>query len=90
MIYFDTLKTANELTTAGMDANQAKTLINIIKAVLENQHSQQATKQDLELVASQCKAEIHEVKSEIKAIKWMLGVFGTIVMVAIVQHNFVH
>ena len=90
MIYFDTLKTANELTTAGMDAHQAKTLINIFKVLLENQHSQQATKQDLELVASQCKTEIHEVKSEIKAIKWMLGVFGTIVMVAIVQHNFVH
>ncbi len=29
MIYFDTLKTANEPTTAGMDARQAKTLINI-------------------------------------------------------------
>ena len=83
MIYFDTLKTANEPTTAGMDAHQAKTLINIFKVLLENQHSQQVTKQVLELVASQCKAEI-------QAIKWMLGVFGTIVMVAIVQHNFVH
>lgn len=83
MIYFDTLKTANEPTTAGMDAHQAKTLINIFKVLLENQHSQQVTKKVLELVASQSKAEI-------KAIKWMLGVFGTIVMVAIVQHNFVH
>ena len=83
MIYFDTLKTANEPTTAGMDAHQAKTLINIFKVLLENQHSQQVTKQVLELVASQSKAEI-------KAIKWMLGVFGTIVMVAIFQHNFMH
>jgi hypothetical protein len=30
------------------------------------------------------------VKTEIKALKWMLGTFGVIVMVAIVQHGFVH
>ena len=90
MLFIDTLKTVNELTNSGMDENQARTIITMLKDLMDGQFLSLATKQDLEKVSIECKAEIFEVKTEIKALKWMLGTFGVIVMVAIVQHGFVH
>ena len=60
------------------------------KGILDIQFVRLATKQDLEKVSFELKAAIFEVKTEIKALKWMLGTFGVIVMVAIVQHGFAH
>ena len=62
----------------------------MLKGLLGSQFVGQATKRDLEKVSFELKAAIFEVKTEIKALKWMLGTFGVIVMVAIVQHGFVH
>ncbi len=62
----------------------------ILKGLLDSQFFGQATKRDLEKLSFELKAEIFEVKTDIKALKWMLGTFGVIVMVAIVQHGFVH
>jgi hypothetical protein len=90
MFFIDTLKTVNELTNSGMDENQARTITTMLKDLMDGQFLSLATKQDLEKVSIECKAEIFEVKTEIKALKWMLGTFGVIVMVAIVQHGFVH
>jgi len=90
MLFIDTLKTVNELTNSGMDENQARTITTMLKDLMDGQFVSLATKQDLEKVSIECKAEIFEVKTEIKALKWMLGTFGVIVMVAIVQHGFVH
>lgn len=90
MIYMDTLKTMSELTNSGMDAKQARTITTLLKNLIDGQFGHLATKQDLEKISSDCKAEIFEVKTEIKALKWMIGSFGLIVMVAIIQHGFVH
>ncbi len=90
MIYMDTLKTMSELTNSGMDAKQARTITTLLKDLIDGQFGHLATKQDLEKISSDCKAEIFEVKTEIKALKWMIGSFGLIVMVAIIQHGFVH
>jgi hypothetical protein len=62
----------------------------MLKGILDIQFVRLATKQDLEKVSFELKAAIFEVKTEIKALKWMLGTFGVIVMVAIVQHGFAH
>ena len=62
----------------------------ILKGLLDSQFVGQATKRDLEKLSFELKAEILQVKTDIKALKWMLGTFGVIVMVAIVQHGFVH
>lgn len=86
----DTLKTMSELTNSGMDAKQARTITTLLKDLIDGQFGHLATKQDLEKISSDCKAEIFEVKTEIKALKWMIGSFGLIVMVAIIQHGFVH
>jgi hypothetical protein len=90
MIYMDTLKTMSELTNSGMDAKQARTITTLLKDLIDGQFGHLATKQDLEKISTDCKAEIFEVKTEIKALKWMIGSFGLIVMVAIIQHGFVH
>jgi hypothetical protein len=90
MIYMDTLKTRSELTNSGMDAKQARTITTLLKDLIDGQFGHLATKQDLEKISTDCKAEIFEVKTEIKALKWMIGSFGLIVMVAIIQHGFVH
>lgn len=86
----DTLKTMSELTNSGMDAKQARTITTLLKDLIDGQFGHLATKQDLEKISTDCKAEIFEVKTEIKALKWMIGSFGLIVMVAIIQHGFVH
>jgi hypothetical protein len=62
----------------------------MLKRLLDSQFVGQATKRDLEKVSFELKAAIFEVKTDIKALKWMLGTFGVIVIVAIVQHGFVH
>jgi len=62
----------------------------MLKGILDIQFVRLAMKQDLEKVSFELKAAIFEVKTEIKALKWMLGTFGVIVMVAIVQHGFAH
>jgi hypothetical protein len=62
----------------------------LLKDLIDGQFGHLATKQDLEKISTDCKAEIFEVKTEIKALKWMIGSFGLIVMVAIIQHGFVH
>jgi hypothetical protein len=62
----------------------------MLKGILDIQFVGHATKRDLEKISFELKAAIFEVKTEIKALKWMLGTFGVIVMVAIVQHGFVH
>jgi hypothetical protein len=90
MIYMDTLKTMSELTNSGMDAKQARTITTLLKNLIDGQFGHLATKQDLEKISTDCKAEIFEVKTEIKALKWMIGSFGLIVLVAIIQHGFVH
>lgn len=90
MIYMDTLKTMSELTNSGMDAKQARTITTLLKNLIDGQFGHLATKQDIEKISTDCKAEIFEVKTEIKALKWMIGSFGLIVMVAIIQHGFVH
>ena len=90
MIYMDTLKTMSELTNSGMDAKQARTITTLLKDLIDGQFGHLATKQDLEKISTDCKAEIFEVKTEVKALKWMIGSFGLIVMVAIIQHGFVH
>jgi hypothetical protein len=62
----------------------------MLKGLPDSQFVGQATKRDFKKVSFELKAAIFEVKTEIKALKWMLGTFGVIVMVAIVQHGFVH
>jgi hypothetical protein len=62
----------------------------MFKGILDIQFVGHATKRDLEKISLELKAAIFEVKTEIKALKWMLGTFSVIVMVAIVQHGFVH
>jgi hypothetical protein len=97
MVIFDTLQSVNDLTESGMDVKQAKSITGLFKKLIEGQYSHLATKQDLDKLSTECKADIFElkveisaVKSEIKSVKWMLSAFGAIVMVAIVQHNFIH
>ncbi|MBU3599183.1 DUF1640 domain-containing protein [Polynucleobacter sp. 30F-ANTBAC] len=97
MIFFDTLQSVNDLTESGMELQQAKSIMGLFKKLIEGQYSHLATKQDLEKLSTECKADICElkfeigsIKSEIKSIKWMLSAFGAIVIVAIVQHNFIH
>lgn len=97
MVIFDTLQSVNDLTESGMDIQQAKSITGLFKKLIESQYSHLATKQDLDKLSTECKADIFElkteissVKSEIKSIKWLLSAFGAIVMVAIVQHNFIH
>ena len=62
----------------------------MFKGILDIQFVGYATKRDLEKISFELKAAIFAVKTEIKALKWMLGTFSVIVMVAIVQHGFVH
>lgn len=90
MVIFDTLQSVNDLTDSGMDIQQAKSITGLFKKMIEGQYTHLATKQDLEKLSTECKFEINAVKSEIKSIKWMLGAFGTVVIAAIVQHNFIH
>jgi hypothetical protein len=67
MLYLDTLKTVNELTNSGMDEKQARTITTMLKDLMDSQFVRLATKQDLEKVSFECKAEIFEVKTDIKA-----------------------
>ncbi len=97
MNYFDTLKSVNDLTNTGMGFKQAEILTGMYKDLIENQYGHLANKQDLEKVSMECKNEIFEVKmevksinSEIKTIKWILGVFAAVVMANFVQHNLMH
>ncbi len=83
MVIFDTLQSVNALTKSGMDVQQATTLTVILKGLFESQYGNLVTKQDLDKLSTECKAEI-------KSVKWMLSIFGAIVMAAIVQHNFIH
>jgi hypothetical protein len=62
----------------------------MFKGILDIQFVGHATKRDLEKISFELKAAIFEVKTEIKALKWMIGTFSVIVMVAIFQHGFVH
>jgi hypothetical protein len=64
----------------GQTENTKLTTVKILKDVYSS----------FKKVSFELKAAIFEVKTEIKALKWMLGTFGVIVMVAIVQHGFVH
>ena len=90
MIFFDTLQSVNDLTESGMELQQAKSITQLIKKLIESQYANLATKQDLDKLSSECQFEIGSIKSEIQSIKWMLSAFGAIVIVAIVQHNFIH
>jgi hypothetical protein len=104
MVIFDTLRTFNDLTKSGMTVRQATAITRILKGLIESQDSNLLTKHDLKQFSLDFKGDISELKlgstslgsgantiqSEIKSIKWMLSIFGAIVMAAVVQHNFIH
>jgi hypothetical protein len=94
MIHFDTHEFIQDLTKSGMEAKQASTLSNQLKAVFDGQRTELATKHDVEKVTLECRSEIALVKTELKGdiqtLKWMIGFLMAAVVASLIQHNFIH
>jgi len=101
MIHFDTHEFIQDLTNSGMDAKQASTLSNQLKAVFDGQRTELATKHDVEKVTLECRSEIAlvnseialvktELKGDIQTLKWMIGFLMAAVVASLIQHNFIH
>lgn len=69
----DTLKAYETLTAAKMPDEQARALVSIVQDLQEARLAEVATKQDLEILRAEQKADLSEVKSSL--IRWMFGFF---------------
>ena len=78
---FDTLQASEELTAAGMEPGQAKTLARLLKRSSTADLLNVATKQDLALLRAELEAKIEGAKTDM--IRWMFGVaVGQIAVIA--------
>ena len=73
MLTVDTLKAYETLTAAKMPDEQARALVSIVQDLQEARLAEVATKQDLEILRAEQKADLSEVKSSL--IRWMFGFF---------------
>ena len=71
-VMFDTLEFVNSLQESGFNEEQAKGMAGAIKKVRQAQLETLATKGDLLELKGELKADIAEIKWEIRLNRWML------------------
>jgi hypothetical protein len=71
-VTFDTQKYLETLTQAGVPEMHAKAMLEAERVIQGS--SDLATKADLRDLKAELKMELADVKSEVKLLKWMLGV----------------
>lgn len=92
MILFDTHKAVKELIESGVDEKQAETLIGVINDIYANEA---VTKADLNVMHSDLKQEIQDVRNDVKTVvrdlewikKLLLGI-GVTVLIAALKYIF--
>jgi hypothetical protein len=72
VITFDTLQLVKDLQAKGFQPEQAEGISNALKDIMTG--AEVATKQDINTLKLEIKAEIASIKAEIAPLKWMVGV----------------